>query len=103
MDKNKNVQNGFLRDYLFFLKKKFQKFPKFYFRCIIGKASKKFQKVFFYKNIWKRWPNGQKFRCVKIAKNSFGKSAKSPYKNVGKKITKVKQHMFLNSAISVFT
>ena len=26
MDKNKNVQNGFLRDYLFFLKKKFQKF-----------------------------------------------------------------------------
>ena len=49
MDKNKNVQNGFLRDYLFFLKKKFQKFPKFYFRCIISKATKKFQKVFFCK------------------------------------------------------
>jgi len=47
MDKNKNVQNGFLRDYLFFLKKNFQKFPKFYFRCIIGKATKKFKKVFF--------------------------------------------------------
>jgi hypothetical protein len=47
MDKNKNVQNGFLRDYLFFLKKKIQKFPKFYFRCIIGKESTEFQKVFF--------------------------------------------------------
>jgi hypothetical protein len=98
-----NVQNGFLRDYLFFLKKKISKIQKFYFRCIIGKASKKFQNVFFCKKFGRRWPNGQKFRCVKIAKNSFEKSAKSPYKNVGKKITKVKQHMFMNSAISVFT
>jgi hypothetical protein len=46
--------------------------------------------VFFYKNIWRRWQNGQKFRCVKIAKNSFEKSAKSPYKNVGKKNHKSK-------------
>jgi hypothetical protein len=66
MDKNKNVQNGFLRDYLFFLKKKIQKFPKFYFRCIIGKATKKFQKVIFCKKIWRRSSNGQKYVWVEI-------------------------------------
>ena len=52
----------------FFLKKKISKIQKFYFRCIIGKATKKFQKVFFYKKIWRRWSNGQKFVCVKFEK-----------------------------------
>jgi len=66
MDKNKNVQNGFLRDYLFFLKKKFQKFPKFYFRCIIGKELNAFRKVIFCKKIWRRSANGQKYVWVEI-------------------------------------
>jgi hypothetical protein len=57
------------------LKKKIQKFPKFYFRCIIGKESTEFQKVFFWKKIGRRWPNGQKFVCVKFVK-SFNKMIK---------------------------
>ncbi len=76
MDKNKNVQNGFLRDYLFFLKKKFQKFQKFYFRCIIGKATKKFQKVFFCKKKLEEVAKRTKICLCKICKKLLRKILK---------------------------
>ena len=81
MDKNKNVQNGFLRDYLFFWKIKNQKIQKFYFRCIIGKESKKFQNVFFCKKNWRRWSNGQKYVWVEIWKKCYKNKRKHPYIN----------------------
>ena len=73
MDIFKNVQKWKLRDYLFFWKKNFQKFENIYFHCIIGKESKKFQNVIFFKTFLRVGQKLGEFCCAFFSRDVWEK------------------------------